>query len=225
MARVYNFGAGPAVLPEPVLEQASREMLDWHYLPAGRTPREFWSRSPQAVNVFPTFRTCQNKLDRTFDRLTSLDHVLRDDVGYHVIAALDLFEVAWIASVNGKNWFDWRGLYNQSLGDGFGWLLPLVDQPYVPEYRESCVAFVDGRKGGKSWMNQPEDTVRALACASLAYPARFGSYRNREVDKLFKHCVLAYVTSAGSGPRSRPPREEHEGVMLPWENATEVDTR
>jgi phosphoserine aminotransferase len=30
MARIYNFAAGPAVLPEPVLEQASAEMLDWH---------------------------------------------------------------------------------------------------------------------------------------------------------------------------------------------------
>ena len=28
--RVYNFSAGPAVLPEEVLEQASGEMLDWH---------------------------------------------------------------------------------------------------------------------------------------------------------------------------------------------------
>ncbi len=30
MARVFNFGAGPATLPEPVLEQAAEEMLDWH---------------------------------------------------------------------------------------------------------------------------------------------------------------------------------------------------
>ena len=30
MRRVFNFSAGPAVLPEPVLEQASAEMLDWH---------------------------------------------------------------------------------------------------------------------------------------------------------------------------------------------------
>ncbi len=30
MARVYNFGAGPAALPEPVLKQAAEEMLDWH---------------------------------------------------------------------------------------------------------------------------------------------------------------------------------------------------
>ena len=29
MGRIYNFSAGPAVLPEPVLEQAGREMLDW----------------------------------------------------------------------------------------------------------------------------------------------------------------------------------------------------
>ncbi|MRR49680.1 MAG: 3-phosphoserine/phosphohydroxythreonine transaminase [Rhodocyclaceae bacterium] len=30
MARVFNFGAGPAVLPEEVLRQAASEMLDWH---------------------------------------------------------------------------------------------------------------------------------------------------------------------------------------------------
>src|SRR5438128_5540333 len=30
MARVFNFSAGPAVLPEPVLAQAAEEMLDWH---------------------------------------------------------------------------------------------------------------------------------------------------------------------------------------------------
>ena len=30
MARVFNFGAGPATLPEPVLKQAAAELLDWH---------------------------------------------------------------------------------------------------------------------------------------------------------------------------------------------------
>jgi phosphoserine aminotransferase len=30
MSRVYNFGAGPAILPEPVLQRAGEEMLDWH---------------------------------------------------------------------------------------------------------------------------------------------------------------------------------------------------
>jgi phosphoserine aminotransferase len=29
-ARVYNFSAGPGVMPEPVLEQAAAEMLSWH---------------------------------------------------------------------------------------------------------------------------------------------------------------------------------------------------
>lgn len=29
MTRVYNFSAGPATLPEPVLKQAAEEMLDW----------------------------------------------------------------------------------------------------------------------------------------------------------------------------------------------------
>ena len=30
MARVFNFGAGPAVLPEEVLEQAQKELLDFN---------------------------------------------------------------------------------------------------------------------------------------------------------------------------------------------------
>ena len=30
MTKIYNFSAGPAVLPAPVLEQAQAEMLDWH---------------------------------------------------------------------------------------------------------------------------------------------------------------------------------------------------
>jgi len=30
MHRVFNFSAGPAVLPEAVLREAAAEMLDWH---------------------------------------------------------------------------------------------------------------------------------------------------------------------------------------------------
>ena len=30
MTRVFNFSAGPATLPEPVLRTAAQEMLDWH---------------------------------------------------------------------------------------------------------------------------------------------------------------------------------------------------
>ena len=28
--RIFNFSAGPAVLPTPVLEQVRDELLDWH---------------------------------------------------------------------------------------------------------------------------------------------------------------------------------------------------
>ena len=30
MSRIFNFSAGPAVLPEEVLARAGDEMLDWH---------------------------------------------------------------------------------------------------------------------------------------------------------------------------------------------------
>lgn len=30
MGRVYNFSSGPAMLPQPVLEQVHRDLLDWH---------------------------------------------------------------------------------------------------------------------------------------------------------------------------------------------------
>ena len=30
MSRVYNFSAGPSMLPEPVLQKAQQELLDWH---------------------------------------------------------------------------------------------------------------------------------------------------------------------------------------------------
>ena len=30
MTRPYNFSAGPAAMPEAVLQQAASEMLDWH---------------------------------------------------------------------------------------------------------------------------------------------------------------------------------------------------
>ncbi len=30
MARIYNFSAGPSMLPVPVLEKAQAELLDYH---------------------------------------------------------------------------------------------------------------------------------------------------------------------------------------------------
>jgi len=49
MARCYNFCAGPAALPEPVLEKARDEMLDWHG--AGLSVMEMSHRSPEIVGI------------------------------------------------------------------------------------------------------------------------------------------------------------------------------
>ncbi len=49
MTRCYNFCAGPAALPEPVLETARDELLDWHG--AGLSIMEMSHRSPEVVGV------------------------------------------------------------------------------------------------------------------------------------------------------------------------------
>ncbi len=45
MARVYNFSAGPSVLPEPVLEKAAKELLE--YPGSGQSVMEMSHRSPE----------------------------------------------------------------------------------------------------------------------------------------------------------------------------------
>ena len=52
MARVYNFSAGPAVLPEPVLEQAAAEMLD--YQGTGMSVMEMSHRSKPFQKIIDT---------------------------------------------------------------------------------------------------------------------------------------------------------------------------
>jgi phosphoserine aminotransferase len=49
MTRCYNFCAGPAALPEPVLETARDELLDWHG--SGLSIMEMSHRSPEVVGV------------------------------------------------------------------------------------------------------------------------------------------------------------------------------
>jgi len=49
MTRCYNFCAGPAALPEPVLEKARDEMLDWQG--AGLSIMEMSHRSPEIVGI------------------------------------------------------------------------------------------------------------------------------------------------------------------------------
>jgi phosphoserine aminotransferase len=47
--RVFNFSAGPAVLPEPVLRQAAAEMLDWHG--SGMSVMEMSHRGKEFVGI------------------------------------------------------------------------------------------------------------------------------------------------------------------------------
>ena len=49
MSRVFNFGAGPAMLPEPVLKQAAEEMLDWHG--SGMSVMEMSHRGKQFIGI------------------------------------------------------------------------------------------------------------------------------------------------------------------------------
>ncbi len=49
MTRCYNFCAGPAALPEPVLEKARDEMMDWHG--KGLSVMEMSHRSPEFVGI------------------------------------------------------------------------------------------------------------------------------------------------------------------------------
>jgi phosphoserine aminotransferase len=47
--RVFNFSAGPAVLPEAVLRQAAAEMLDWHG--SGMSVMEMSHRGKEFVGI------------------------------------------------------------------------------------------------------------------------------------------------------------------------------
>src|SRR5438067_6791930 len=48
--RVFNFSAGPAVLPEAVLQQAAAEMLDWHG--SGMSVMEMSHRGPEFISIY-----------------------------------------------------------------------------------------------------------------------------------------------------------------------------
>jgi phosphoserine aminotransferase len=50
MARVFNFSAGPAALPEPVLKLAAEEMLDWHG--SGMSVMEMSHRGPEFISIY-----------------------------------------------------------------------------------------------------------------------------------------------------------------------------
>lgn len=54
MTRVWNFSAGPAVLPEDVLRQAADDMLDWRG--KGLSVMEMSHRGPEFTEIFETAR-------------------------------------------------------------------------------------------------------------------------------------------------------------------------
>ena len=47
--RIFNFSPGPAVLPEPVLQQAAAEMLDWHG--SGMSVMEMSHRGKEFIGI------------------------------------------------------------------------------------------------------------------------------------------------------------------------------
>jgi phosphoserine aminotransferase len=49
MTRVFNFSAGPAALPEPVLRRAAEEMLDWHG--SGMSVMEMSHRGKEFIGI------------------------------------------------------------------------------------------------------------------------------------------------------------------------------
>lgn len=50
MTPIYNFSAGPAVLPKEVLQQAAAEMLDWHG--SGMSVMEMSHRGPEFMSIY-----------------------------------------------------------------------------------------------------------------------------------------------------------------------------
>src|ERR1035437_3415961 len=52
---IYNFSAGPAVLPKEVLQQAADEMLDWHG--SGMSVMEMSHRGPEFGIIYEQAQT------------------------------------------------------------------------------------------------------------------------------------------------------------------------
>jgi phosphoserine aminotransferase len=50
VTHIYNFSAGPAVLPKEVLAQAAAEMLDWHG--SGMSVMEMSHRGPEFISIY-----------------------------------------------------------------------------------------------------------------------------------------------------------------------------
>ncbi len=64
MSKVYNFNAGPAILPQPVLEQAQQELLDYHGRGMSILEMSHRSKEYEAINT---------EAEAAFKRLLGLD--------------------------------------------------------------------------------------------------------------------------------------------------------
>lgn len=58
--RIYNFAAGPAVMPVPVLEKAAAELLNWHG--CGMSVMELTHRGPQFAEILASAKASLRKL-------------------------------------------------------------------------------------------------------------------------------------------------------------------
>ena len=72
MARIYNFSAGPAVLPLEVLKEVQAELLDFQE--TGMSILEMSHRSPayEKVNAEVNFDPCKNQYCRFCDATKEL---------------------------------------------------------------------------------------------------------------------------------------------------------
>ena len=50
MTKIYNFSAGPAVLPQPVLQQAAQELVDWRG--SGMSVMEMSHRGAEFIGIY-----------------------------------------------------------------------------------------------------------------------------------------------------------------------------
>src|SRR5215210_1517396 len=68
MSKIYNFNAGPALLPQPVLEQAQQELRDYHGRGMSILEMSHRSKEYEAVNT---------QAEAAFKRLLGLDDEYR----------------------------------------------------------------------------------------------------------------------------------------------------
>ncbi|MBI2840886.1 MAG: alginate lyase family protein [Acidobacteria bacterium] len=186
---VYTATAIGFLLNDPeVLTRAEslyNEQIDWNLFPGG-TPRAFYGHAPKGRELLARLQRC-GVATRDFERST-LDWINRDALGYHIISIRLLLWAGWFAENNGRSWLSRVGQQGMKLADGFDLLTDYVDQRHT-EFEETCNQS-DEVKDNKSWVKQPDDVIRALACGALL-DKRFVSWHGTQYGSL---CTTLEVT-------------------------------